>query len=163
MDNPIKLFDDPLLGNMLWNETEAALELISVFGNCYTHASDNSQRFLKQVTVRYNEQGQAAGVHIGATLLEKTRVTTRPVNERNFTIFYQVAQGICEVERELFGIRSRQRVDYLSAGNGALPEHPGWDDLTDFGRTRELMAKFNMELPDQREIFGTPSSPTALL
>ena len=76
--------DDKLL------QSSPALE---TFGNAATTKNDNSSRFGKFMTVRFDEKGIICNAGVEVYLLEKSRVVRQARNERNFHAFYQLLAG----------------------------------------------------------------------
>jgi len=74
-------------------ETNPVLE---AFGNACTIRNDNSSRFGKFVRLEYNKSGVIDGANTMHFLLEKSRLVTQAIGERNYHIFYQFCQGAKE-------------------------------------------------------------------
>lgn len=64
--------------------------VLEAFGNARTLRNDNSSRFGKWVEVRFDDNGTIVGGEVRTYLLEKSRVATVPLGERNFHVFYQL-------------------------------------------------------------------------
>jgi len=67
--------------------------VLESFGNAKTQYNNNSSRFGKFTSVKFNSKGQVKGAEIIEYLLEKSRVVQQSENEQNFHIFYLMAQG----------------------------------------------------------------------
>uniref|UniRef100_A0A8C5GSZ5 Myosin motor domain-containing protein n=1 Tax=Gouania willdenowi TaxID=441366 RepID=A0A8C5GSZ5_GOUWI len=64
--------------------------LMEPFGNACTLRNHNSSRFGKYIQLQLDRCQLLVGASVQTYLLEKTRVSCQPANERNFHIFYQV-------------------------------------------------------------------------
>jgi len=67
--------------------------VLESFGNAKTQYNNNSSRFGKFTSVKFNTKGQVKGAEMLEYLLEKSRVVGQSENEQNFHIFYLMAQG----------------------------------------------------------------------
>lgn len=73
-----------------WSQVNPVLE---AFGNAKTQYNNNSSRFGKYTSVKFNSKGQVKGAEMTEYLLEKSRVTEQTDNEQNFHVFYLLFQG----------------------------------------------------------------------
>jgi len=89
---------------LVWRACDASSDLatrilesnpvLEGFGNAKTVRNNNSSRFGKFVTMKFDEKHQLLGAEIQTFLLEKSRVVaTTAAGERNYHVFYQVLLG----------------------------------------------------------------------
>ena len=67
--------------------------ILESFGNAKTLRNNNSSRFGKWMSILFDD-GTLVGCEVINYLLEQTRVTFQPENERNYHIFYFLVKGI---------------------------------------------------------------------
>lgn len=68
--------------------------VLEAFGNAKTQYNNNSSRFGKFTSVKFNAKGQVKGAEMTEYLLEKSRVVGQADNEQNFHVFYLFQQGM---------------------------------------------------------------------
>ena len=72
----------------------AASPILESFGNAQTKRNPNSSRFGKWMVLSFDSNNTITSSSIISYLLEKSRVTQRDPQERNYHIFYQILSGL---------------------------------------------------------------------
>ncbi|KAI9916764.1 hypothetical protein PsorP6_016900 [Peronosclerospora sorghi] len=78
--------------------------LLESFGNAKTTRNDNSSRFGKFTQLQFDKAHALCGAQCETYLLEKTRVISHDIRERNYHIFYQLLHGTTPAERDALGL-----------------------------------------------------------
>ena len=77
--------------------------ILESFGNAKTVRNDNSSRFGKYVALLVDKESKKiVGATITNYLLEKSRVCTPSINERNYHIFYSMCVGMTDELRKKY-------------------------------------------------------------
>ncbi|DAZ93414.1 TPA: hypothetical protein N0F65_011734 [Lagenidium giganteum] len=74
--------------------------LLESFGNARTLRNDNSSRFGKFIKLHFTSTGRLTGASIQTYLLEKVRLVSQSMGERNYHIFYEMVLGAAASERQ---------------------------------------------------------------
>ncbi|CAG7785878.1 unnamed protein product [Allacma fusca] len=115
--------------NLITEQILEAGPLLESFGNAKTIKNDNSSRFGKYVHVYFHE-GKIIGAKINEYLLEKSRIVTQNVGERNYHVFYEMLRGLGKDLREKYGLGSADKYFYLNQGGATSIS--GKEDFRDF-------------------------------
>lgn len=67
---------------------------MEAFGNAQTVINQNSSRFGKFLELHFTIGGKLVGAQLSEFLLEKSRVVSQPIAERNFHIMYYMIAGL---------------------------------------------------------------------
>jgi myosin heavy subunit len=106
--------------------------VMEAFGNAKTTRNNNSSRFGKLISIKFDAAGAIVGGQIHHYLLEKVRVTTQNEQERNYHIFYQILAGV-EADPELktaLGITEAE--DYHYTNQSGVTSIEGLSDEKEF-------------------------------
>ncbi|XP_032878103.1 unconventional myosin-XVI [Amblyraja radiata] len=69
--------------------------VLESFGHAKTTLNLSSSRYMKWLEVQFNENNRTlSGARVHAYCLEKSRLVSRPPNQCNFNIFYQMTDGL---------------------------------------------------------------------
>lgn len=126
--------------------------ILEAFGNARTLRNDNSSRFGKYIDLNFNKRGQLIGSTIRTYLLEKVRLVSQSLGERNFHIFYQMGIGSSPEEREAWSISDIR--DFWYANQGNIYELTHVDDKVEYAALRKALMTLNFQPSDQTAIFN---------
>ncbi|VDO35755.1 unnamed protein product, partial [Brugia timori] len=88
--------------------------VLEAFGNAVTVQNNNSSRFGKFIRVNYRENGMVSGANVEIYLLEKSRIISQAVDERNYHVFYYLLNGASEEERQRHYLMQPTEYSYLN-------------------------------------------------
>ncbi|KAG9406978.1 cytochrome c oxidase subunit 1 [Aphanomyces cochlioides] len=125
--------------------------LLESFGNAKTLRNDNSSRFGKFIEIQFDKHGKIAGAEIMNFLLEKTRIVTQSLDERNYHIFYQLLAGADDEMKARLSLAQPQDYEYLKhSGCFVLP---GKDEKKEFELTKHCMTTIGISSDLQMHVF----------
>ncbi|KAL0583084.1 hypothetical protein ABG067_006938 [Albugo candida] len=125
--------------------------LLESFGNAKTIRNDNSSRFGKFIEIQFDHHGKIVGAEIVNFLLEKTRIVSQSLGERNYHIFYQLLAGADDTLREELQLYTPHEYEYLR--HSQCFEIAGCDDKEQFEVTKHCMRTIGMDETKQKMIF----------
>ncbi|KAJ0396718.1 hypothetical protein P43SY_003719 [Pythium insidiosum] len=125
--------------------------LLESFGNAKTLRNDNSSRFGKFIEIQFDHHGKIVGAEIMNFLLEKTRIVSQSIGERNYHIFYQLLAGADEQLREKLQLKTPQDYEYLRKSQ--CFKLPSADDGEEFAVTKQCMTTIGITEERQERVF----------
>ncbi|XP_013418100.1 myosin-IIIb isoform X2 [Lingula anatina] len=93
--------------------------LLEAFGNARTTVNNNSSRFGKFIELFFTRDGRVVGAQIDDYLLEKSRVVSQGVGEKNFHIFYYMFAGLDREELKNYLLDKPEKHRILSPVDGS--------------------------------------------
>lgn len=133
------------------NKILATNPIMEAFGNAKTTRNDNSSRFGKYLSIKFNSKNNIIGAQINTYLLERSRLCFQPKMERNYHIFYQLLTGLdSNIKQKL---HLTEAVDYFYLNQGDFLHIDGVDDSIEFQNTQESLGLINIDNARQLEIF----------
>lgn len=103
------------------------------------------------VQLVYNSEGLIHGARLRTFLLEKSRVVGAAQGQRSFHIFYQLAEGASDMEREQYELMRAEEYRYLCASD--CLEVDGIDDVKDFQKTKRSLERIGFDESEVKDIF----------
>lgn len=143
------------MSNIVTEQILEANPLLESFGNAKTVKNNNSSRFGKYVEV-YFKEGVITGAKTTEYLLEKSRIVTQALDERNYHVFYELLSGLSHQEKEKYGLQTADKYFYLNQGGSC--DIPGKDDEQDFRFLLSAMQVLGFTNEEQDTIFRMLSS-----
>lgn len=125
--------------------------LLESFGNAKTLRNDNSSRFGKFIEIQFNHHGKIVGAQILNFLLEKTRIVSQSLGERNYHIFYQLLAGADPALRERLQLETPHEYDYLRKSE-CFHIH-SCDDVHEFAITKRCLETIGITEARQDRVF----------
>ncbi|XP_020505634.2 unconventional myosin-XIX [Labrus bergylta] len=120
--------------------------IMEAFGNACTLRNSNSSRFGKYIQLQLDRGQLLVGASVQTYLLEKTRVSCQPANERNFHIFYQMMKGATAEQRREWKMSHGQHFVWLPNSERTREEDC-------FHETVKAMVHLGINAERQKQIF----------
>lgn len=133
-------------GEHSWIEQQIleANPILEAFGNAKTVRNDNSSRFGKYISVKFNKNGAIVGAKIEQYLLEKCRLVYQSEGERNYHIFYSLLAGLSKEEKKKLGLGTYEDYKYLCGGG----QCHGRNDAQEFADVKAALKILNFSDED---------------
>ncbi|KAL1124416.1 hypothetical protein AAG570_001045 [Ranatra chinensis] len=129
----------------------SANPILEAFGNAKTTKNDNSSRFGKYVEIYFDNCGKVEGACINHYLLEKARIKSQNIGERNYHIFYTMLEGLSQQEKAQLKLSTTCHYHYLK--NGSVITCEGRDETQEFEQVKSGLKTLNFSQKDILEIF----------
>lgn len=134
--------------------------ILESFGNARTIRNDNSSRFGKFIEIQFTRMGRLVGAQIDTYLLEKVRLVTQSLGERNYHIFYEMLSGGMPAKelREYFIASTASAEDFKITASGTYGRRDGVSDKETYKALKSAMKTMNFPPEEQRDIFATAAA-----
>jgi myosin-5 len=129
--------------------------ILESFGNARTLRNDNSSRFGKFIQIQFTASGKLVGATIETYLLEKVRLVTQSLGERNYHVFFELLAGMPAAELRNYCVASTATPeDFSMTNSGTFDRRDGVSDKETYTALRTAMNAMKFPIEEQREIFG---------
>ncbi|RKP37869.1 chitin synthase-domain-containing protein [Dimargaris cristalligena] len=135
----------------LYTQLMQAQSILEAFGNAKTTMNRNASRFGCYIELQFDEHGRTIGAKFLDYLLEKSRVTNLPSQERNFHVFYQLLNGASADERSHFHLSEPGYFAYLE--KSGVFRVPDTNDAVQFVDLCASMKSLGLNKKYQKQIF----------
>ena len=134
--------------------------ILESFGNARTVRNDNSSRFGKFIEIQFTRMGRLVGAQIDVYLLEKVRLVTQSLGERNYHIFYELLSGAMNAQelRNYFIASTATPDDFKMTSSGTYDRRDGVSDKDTYRALRTAMNAMKFPQEEQRDIFSTAAA-----
>lgn len=133
-----------------------SVPVLEAFGNAKTGRNDNSSRFGKFIEIQFDNDFYINGSKITPYLLEKSRLITQAKGERNYHIFYQLAEGASAEEKARYHLTNAS--DYTMTNHSGCIQIKGVDEGEEFRLLKKAMGIFEITQEIQDDIFRLTSA-----
>lgn len=127
--------------------------ILEAMGNAKTVRNNNSSRFGKLVSVKFDAAGLIVAGVVVDYLLEKSRVAYQARGERNYHVFYELVAG-CAADRELRAVLALDDpTDYYFLNRSGVTTLEGRADDTEFDTMLRSMTSLDFAQTERDSIF----------
>ena len=133
--------------------------ILESFGNARTIRNDNSSRFGKFIEIKFNTEGTLVGASIETYLLEKVRLISQQVGERNYHVFYEMLCGMQEDELEKLMLDNYTAQDFkITSCSGTYDRRDGVKDTDTFEDLVDALEVMGFSIDQQNDVFSIASA-----
>ena len=125
------------------------MNVVQAFGNSKTARNNNSSRFGKYMEIEFSKQGVITGGKINKYLLEKTRIVSQAVGERNYHVFFNILYLPESMKQELL-LAGKTAEDFAYLNKCGATTVPGIDDEQDLNEMTSAFAKLGISPEEQK-------------
>ncbi|KDO32174.1 hypothetical protein SPRG_03391 [Saprolegnia parasitica CBS 223.65] len=122
--------------------------ILEAFGNARTNRNNNSSRFGKFIRLGFAKDGSLLGASISTYLLERVRLVSQSIGERNYHIFYELLRGATPDELTALCLTHVEDYKYLNQTQ-CVDRKDGVDDGDQYAKTRHAMTTIGMSDDEQ--------------
>ncbi|EQC28330.1 hypothetical protein SDRG_13878 [Saprolegnia diclina VS20] len=127
--------------------------ILEAFGNARTNRNNNSSRFGKFIRLGFAKDGTLLGASIATYLLERVRLVSQSIGERNYHIFYELLRGASPDELAALSLTHVEDYKYLNQTQ-CVDRKDGVDDGDQYTKTRHAMTTIGMSDEEQRSVLA---------
>jgi myosin-5 len=152
------------VGSSAMNSIEAQVlqsnPILESFGNARTMRNDNSSRFGKFIEIQFTRTGRLVGAQIETYLLEKVRLVTQAMGERNYHIFYEMLSGGMPADelRNYYIASTATADDFRMTASGTYDRRDGVSDKETYRALRTAMRTMKISEEEQQDVFATAAA-----
>jgi len=153
-----------LVGSSTSNSIEAQVlqsnPILESFGNARTMRNDNSSRFGKFIEIQFTRTGRLVGAQIDTYLLEKVRLVTQSIGERNYHIFYEMLSGSMKAAelRNYFIASTASPDDFRITASGTYDRRDGVSDKDTCRALKAAMNTMKFSTEEQGGVFAAAAA-----
>lgn len=140
---------------MVGERLMGTIPILESFGNAKTHRNHNSSRFGKYMRLQFSTNShELTGASIDTYLLEKSRLVSQPVGERNFHIFYELLYSAqAEYLEKAFHLKPKDPAAYEYLNQSGCTTVDLIDDADNFASLCKALEFVGIRDDAQDEIF----------
>ncbi len=129
--------------------------ILESFGNARTVRNDNSSRFGKFMELIFTSTGTLTSALIETYLLEKVRLISQALGERNYHVFYEILAGLSQRERQALRIGNVTARDFrMTASSGTFDRRDGVEDRETYQQLRKALDTVGFSKAEQTDMFS---------
>lgn len=137
--------------NSIGSKIVQANPILEEFGNAKTTKNDNSSRFGKFIDISFRKDGTMKSASIQHYLLEKARIKSQNIGDRNYHIFYSMLAGLPNHLKDQLKISHAKDYFYLTQGNNLKSD--GRDEKKEFLNLQTAFHTLNFTEKECHSIF----------